>query len=83
MCVPVSAATLDAIGKALEPEGFNFRTISAKMNTNQRGKALEEFMHDPPTTIFLLNHQIAAVGLTLVAASHMFLVSEEDTCVPT
>lgn len=34
----------------------------------------QDFMNDPPTTIFLLNAQVAAVGLTLVAASHMFLV---------
>jgi SNF2 family DNA or RNA helicase len=38
----------------------------------------QAFMNDPPTTIFLLSAQLASVGLTLVSANHMFLVSERQ-----
>jgi hypothetical protein len=34
----------------------------------------QAFLTDPPTTVFLLNMQMASVGLTLVAASHMIMV---------
>ena len=40
-----------------------------------KGKALEAFQTDPPTTIFLLNANVATVGLTLTAANNIILVS--------
>ena len=39
-----------------------------------KGKALEAFQTDPPTTIFLLNANVATVGLTLTAANNIILV---------
>lgn len=39
-----------------------------------RKKALEQFQNDPPTTVFLLSVRAGAVGLTLTAATHVFLL---------
>merc|ERR1712218_350811 len=44
------------------------------MNMPQRAKALREFQNDPPTTIFILSVRCGAVGLTLTAASHVFMM---------
>ena len=44
------------------------------MNFNQKGHALEAFQDDPPTTLFLLNANVATVGLNLTAANHIILM---------
>jgi len=40
----------------------------------QRAKALYDFQHDPPTTIFLLSMRAGAVGINLTQANHVFLM---------
>jgi SNF2 family DNA or RNA helicase len=39
-----------------------------------RQEALDLFQTDPPTTVLLLTARSGAVGLTLTAASHVFLL---------
>ena len=39
-----------------------------------RRRALEAFQSDPPTTIFLLSVCSGAVGITLTAAQHVFML---------
>lgn len=39
-----------------------------------KGKAVVEFSNDPTLTAFLLNSRSQSSGLTLVAASHVFIV---------
>jgi len=55
--------------------GFKFRTIDSGMTMSKKGEALEAFQTDPPTTIFLLNANVATVGLNLTAANNIILVS--------
>jgi SNF2 family DNA or RNA helicase len=80
--------TLDAVRMKLEPQGFQFRTISSNMSIKKRSEALKAFLQDPPTTIFLLSMSVAALGLTLTVASRMFLMEpcltpsqEQQVCV--
>lgn len=39
-----------------------------------RRRALEAFQSDPPTTVFLLSVRSGAVGITLTAAQHVFML---------
>ena len=40
----------------------------------KRAKALHDFQHDPPTTIFLLSLRSGAVGINLTQANRVFLM---------
>jgi len=68
------ASTLNYLKEELPRRGFNFRTLTGDMDMNKRRKALEQFQQDPPTTIFLLSIRAGAVGITLTAASHVFML---------
>ena len=68
------ADTLSYVRKVMTRHGFKFRTIDSGMTMCKKGEALEAFQTDPPTTIFLLNANVATVGLNLTAANNIILV---------
>lgn len=70
----VFPSCLEAVKERLGPQGFNFRTIESRQSQKARAKAIDDFVHDPPTTIFLLSATVASVGLTLVAANQVIFM---------
>merc|ERR1712013_781420 len=58
----------------LERNGFEYRTLKGNMTLNKRKKALEQFSNDPNVTVFVLSVRSGAVGLTLTAANHVFML---------
>ncbi|GAX82498.1 hypothetical protein CEUSTIGMA_g9925.t1 [Chlamydomonas eustigma] len=66
--------TLTYVNKYFSRKGFQFRTIDSGMTMAKKGEALQAFQTDPPTTIFLLNANVATVGLNLTAANHIILM---------
>lgn len=44
------------------------------MSMTQKGNNLNKFQTDPSITVFLLSLRSGAVGLTLTAANHLFLL---------
>eukprot|EP00479_Gromia_sphaerica_P004879 TRINITY_DN1577_c1_g1_i1.p2 TRINITY_DN1577_c1_g1~~TRINITY_DN1577_c1_g1_i1.p2 ORF type:complete len:143 (+),score=32.37 TRINITY_DN1577_c1_g1_i1:1716-2144(+) len=66
--------TLEWLKKQLTEKGFGYRTLSGNMSMQKRAKALEAFQNDPPTTVFLLSVRCGAVGLTLTAANHVYML---------
>jgi len=67
-------STLAWLQKELPKRGFQFRTIKGSMTMEARRKALVSFQKDPPTTVFLLSVRSGAVGITLTAAQHVFML---------
>ncbi|KAG0572879.1 hypothetical protein KC19_VG131700 [Ceratodon purpureus] len=55
-------------------QGINYRFISGDMPMKKRAQAIEAFQKDPPTTVFLLSIRTGAVGITLTAASHVYML---------
>ncbi|KAG0596709.1 hypothetical protein M758_UG278500 [Ceratodon purpureus] len=55
-------------------QGINCRIISGDMPMKKRAQAIEAFQKDPPTTVFLLSIRTGAVGITLTAASHVYML---------
>uniref|UniRef100_A0A7I4DZM6 SNF2 family DNA-dependent ATPase n=1 Tax=Physcomitrium patens TaxID=3218 RepID=A0A7I4DZM6_PHYPA len=58
-------------------QGINYRFISGDMPMKKRAQAIEAFQKDPPTTVFLLSIRTGAVGITLTAASHVYMLEEQ------
>lgn len=48
-------STLKFLQQELPKHGFQYRTLSGDMSMKKRAKALHDFQHDPPTTVFLLS----------------------------
>jgi SNF2 family DNA or RNA helicase len=67
-------STLTWLQGELPKHGFQFRTLSGDMSMKKRAKALADFQHDPPTTIFLLSMRAGAVGINLTQANRVFLM---------
>lgn len=63
----------------LPRHGLQLKMVDSNMNPQQRTRAIEAFQHDPPTTVFLLNTNVAAVGITLTSANHVWLLEPSDT----
>ncbi|KIZ07225.1 hypothetical protein MNEG_0720 [Monoraphidium neglectum] len=70
-------AALEAIAEGLPSLGLQHRNLKGGLTLEQRKQAVAAFQTDPPTTIFLLSMRAGAVGLTLTAASHMFLLDPQ------
>merc|ERR1712098_623603 len=49
-------------------------TLSGNMTMNKRKKQLDEFSSDPEVKVFVLTVRSGAVGLTLTAANHVFMM---------
>ena len=58
----------------LETNGFEYRTLSGNMTMNKRKKQLEQFGNDDNVKVFVLTVRSGAVGITLTAANHVFLL---------
>eukprot|EP00741_Cyanophora_paradoxa_P008377 tig00001304_g8104.t1 len=67
-------ATFERIVRALRQRDFGFVRIDGGMPAGQRARALEKFETDPGTTCFVLSIRSGAVGLTLTAADHCFVL---------
>ncbi len=65
--------TLKSIADLLEAVGLGHRAIYGSTSAKKRGEAIDLFMTDPPTKVFLLAARSAAVGVTLTAANHVFI----------
>jgi SNF2 family DNA or RNA helicase len=46
--------------------------MASSTGRKKRAKALHDFQHDPPTTIFLLSLRSGAVGINLTQANRVF-----------
>jgi SWI/SNF-related matrix-associated actin-dependent regulator of chromatin subfamily A3 len=66
--------SLQWLATELVKHNYEHATINGGMSLQQRAAALKAFQHAKPTTIFLLNLRVAAVGLNLTAASHVILL---------
>ena len=66
--------TLELLKTELTARQFGYRTLTGNMSRAQRSKALKDFQHDPPTTVFLLSTRAGAVGINLTQANHVFLM---------
>jgi len=58
----------------LERNGFAFRTLTGSMTMNKRKQQLESFSNDDDVKVFVLTVRSGAVGITLTAANHVFLM---------
>lgn len=71
---------LNIIAEHLEQHGFTFLRLDGRMNINDRSKALEDFNSDDgPATVFLLSMSAGGTGLSLTAASRVFLMDPVST----
>ena len=66
--------SLNWLANELVNNGYTHATIAGNMTLQQRAAALKAFQTAEPTTTFLLNLRVAAVGLNLTAASHVILL---------
>ena len=65
--------TLKSIAELLPDHNLDHRCIYGGTSIKKRGEAIEAFMTDPPTRIFLLTAKAGAVGITLTAATHVYI----------
>jgi SNF2 family DNA or RNA helicase len=65
--------TLKSIGELLKSEGLTHRALYGGTSAKKRAEAIELFMTDPPTKVFLLAAKSGAVGVTLTSANHVFI----------
>lgn len=65
------------IEEQLNKERIKFAKLTGEMSQVQKGNNLNKFQSDPSITVFLLSLRSGAVGLTLTAANHLFLL---DPC---
>jgi SWI/SNF-related matrix-associated actin-dependent regulator of chromatin subfamily A3 len=65
---------VDAVAERLHEVGLSFRTIKGGHGTKKRSEAITAFQNDPPTRVFLLTAKSGAVGITLTAASHVYIM---------
>ena len=68
------SSTLKWLQDELPRHGFQYRTLTGDMTMKQRSRALHDFQHDPPTTVFLLSMRSGAVGINLTQANRVFLM---------
>jgi len=66
--------TIHILKERLQSAGFNPVVIEGSMSMTQRKTALERFINDPDCTVFVMSIRSGAVGLTLTAATHVFLM---------
>ena len=65
---------LDIVSDQLERHGFVSLRLDGSMTVEERTKVLEEFSDDCPATVFLLSMSAGGTGLSLTAASRVFLL---------
>jgi DNA repair protein RAD5 len=65
---------LDVAAEELKIRGIGFVRIDDSMKQHHRADALMEFSSNPNAKVFLLSMRSGAVGLTLTAADHCFIM---------
>ena len=66
--------SLEWICSELDRNGFSYRTLSGSMTMNKRKKQLAQFANDGSVKVFVLTVRAGAVGITLTAANHVFMM---------
>ena len=67
-------STMELLKRTMKEQDFTFQTLEGHMPMRQRKRNLEEFRANPECAVFLLSMRSGAVGLTLTAASHVFIL---------
>ena len=67
-------STMELLKATMAAHSFQYQTLEGHMTMRQRKRNLEEFRSDPQCAVFLLSMRSGAVGLTLTAASHVFIL---------
>lgn len=65
---------LDVASQELSARGIRFVRVDGSMKQHERADALFDFSNDPVVKVFLLSMRAGAVGLTLTAADHCFIL---------
>jgi len=63
-----------ALQKQFQKEKLTFRCLLGSMSMEKRAKELQAFKNDPKCQIFLMSIKSGAVGITLTAANHIYLM---------
>eukprot|EP01083_Nonionella_stella_P117644 350837_1 len=66
--------SLDWMCSELQKNGFEYRTLTGSMSMNKRKKQLAQFGDNPNVKVFVLTVRSGAVGITLTAANHVFML---------
>jgi superfamily II DNA or RNA helicase len=66
--------TMELLKGIMTDEGLLFQTLEGHMTMRTRKKNLDQFRNDPDCCVFLLSMRAGSVGLTLTAASHVFIL---------
>lgn len=66
--------TIEALSQRFDSERLPYVTMTGSMTANRRKKVLQMFQQDPKIRVFLLSVRCGAVGLTLTAANHVFML---------
>ena len=67
-------STMELLKRTMKEHDFTYQTLEGHMPMRQRKRNLEEFRSNPDCAVFLLSMRSGAVGLTLTAASHVFIL---------
>ena len=67
-------STMELLKQTMAQHGFTYQTLEGHMTMRHRKRNLEEFRSNPQCAVFLLSMRSGAVGLTLTAASHVFIL---------
>ena len=67
-------STMELLKRTMQEHDFTYQTLEGHMPMRQRKRNLEEFRSNPDCAVFLLSMRSGAVGLTLTAASHVFIL---------
>ena len=67
-------STMELLKRTMQEHSITYQTLEGHMAMRQRKRNLEEFKSNPDCAVFLLSMRSGAVGLTLTAASHVFIL---------
>ena len=67
-------STMELLKQTMAANDFTYQTLEGHMTMRTRKRNLEEFRSNPQCAVFLLSMRSGAVGLTLTAASHVFIL---------
>ncbi len=67
---------IDIIEHALKLNNIAFLRLDGKMTHEQRQENIHKFEIDPQVSVFLLSLKAGGVGLNLISASRVYMVSK-------
>jgi len=68
---PEMLALLDS---SLKARGISFLRFDGSVNQEKRSLSLDQFKNDPNSKVFVMSTKLAACGLTLITATHAFMM---------